>query len=216
MQFLLPRMRSRDPLDEVARRVRERTAELLGLREEQLNAWVFSQRGNAKPDAIQLEGLRQVPSGEVKREWFLAQQILQDPSLLQKLDGKTAFHSELVCEIIEVARRCGSREGVLDHFRGRPEEPLLYQALFEDVTAHLLPSDKNQDLIQKLQSRREESLRETESRLSEDQLRQRIRQLRAQLPEAAADQQRALLAEIQGLQLAVEAERRGRKQALRL
>ncbi|MBB6099621.1 DNA primase [Deinobacterium chartae] len=213
LMSLLPRMQSLDLLDEVAQRIRSRAAEALGIDERRLIEWIESRAKRKTLTDVHVAGMTQdARPSEERREMFLAQQILQDPTLLGKLEGGVPFRNRLAQEIVDVARHAASREQILEHFRGRPEEKQVFEAMFGAGTYDLLPGDHNAELVEKLMAEnRELSLKETESRLTESQLRAEIARLKAALAQAQAAEQLGLLSQISELQRAIEAERRSRK-----
>ncbi|GEM47133.1 DNA primase [Deinococcus cellulosilyticus] len=208
LQMLLPRMQNHDLIDEVAAKIRARVAEALEMDERKLAEWVESRAKRKTLSDVQVQGMVSQHTQEDRRELFMAQQILLDPTLLQKMDGNSPFRNKLVEEIIRVAREKPSREAILDHFRGRPEEKILLEFLFENPAAHI--QAQHQDMVERLKDMQENGIVEAESLRTETQMKEEVARLKKQLLAADPTQQIQLLRQIGDLQKAIEAEKRGR------
>lgn len=208
LQMLLPRMQNHDLIDEVAAKIRARVAEALEMDERKLAEWVESRAKRKTLSDVQVQGMVSQHMQEDRRELFMAQQVLLDPTLLLKMDGASPFRNKLVEEIIRVAREQPSREAILDHFRGRPEEKILLEFLFENPAAHIQAG--HQDLVERLKDMQEHGMIEAESLRTETQMKDEVARLKKQLVAADATQQIQLLRQIGDLQKAIEAEKRGR------
>ncbi|MFN8510529.1 MAG: DNA primase [Deinococcaceae bacterium] len=213
LMALLPRMKGNeadlfDPTESIAARVRKLVAEKLAIDEGKLAQWVATRTRERFLSKSQVTGMLSGTAGEEIRERQLAQFLLDDPHLLEKLEGATPFRSPLVQQIVSLIKETGSREGVFDHFRGRPEEKEVLEILFGSERNDLL--SESRDFWKKTQSKVSEHLHAIESRLSEDELRFELKNLKQQLIEAPTNRQTELLQKIGEYQRAIEAERRHR------
>jgi DNA primase len=213
LMFLLPRMQAGgmdllDASEPIAAKMRRRVAERLEIDEKKLSEWVVSKSKFKNLSSTQVMGMLEGRGGEEVRERQLAHFLLQDPDLLSKLEGGTAFRSRLVQQIISVIRETGSREAVFDHFRGQPEEKEVLELMFGLERPEMMTGE--QAAWQKAQETRQQQVEVIESRRSEDELRGELIGLKQLLPTATPELQSQLLQQIGDLQKAVEAERRSR------
>ncbi|GGJ25659.1 DNA primase [Deinococcus roseus] len=208
LQMLLPRMQDHDIYDEIAAEVRRKVSQKAGIDEHKLNEWVQSKSKRKNLTDINIKGMVSEQTQEDRRELYLAQQILMDPQLLQKMDGTSPFRNLLVDELIRVARENPSREAILEHFRGRPEEKILLAFLFENPESQI--QAQHQDMVERLKDMKEQGLMEAESLHTQTLMKDEVTQLKKQLANADPTQQIQLLRQIGDLQKAIEAEKRGR------
>lgn len=208
LQMLLPRMQDHDIYDEIAAEVRRQVSEKAGIDEAKLNEWVQSKSKRKNLTDVNIKGMVSSQTQEDRRELYLAQQILLDPKLLQKMEGSSPFKNTFAEEIIRVAREKPSREAILEHFRGRPEEKILMSFLFENPEAQI--QAQHQDMVERLTEMKEQGLMEAESLHTQTLMKDEVSKLKKQLATADPTQQIQLLKQISELQRAIEAEKRGR------
>ena len=200
LQALLPSLRPRDVFDPVATELRRLVIDRLGIEPKRLDEWVGAQarpRGSGTLDRVQAGGM--LGGGSGRGEIRLAQLLVQNPALTAKLDGDADFENPLVAELVRVARTATSSEGILEHFRGRPEMNLLLEGLFRGPQAGDGKVNVDELAVDEITSRRREQL-----------LRQDLKALKARVANAAGDELVDLLRACDDLQKAIEAERRAR------
>ncbi|AFZ66146.1 DNA primase [Deinococcus peraridilitoris] len=210
LQTLLPRMQSQDPLDEVAERMRARVCEVLGIKPEALLEWIASKAKRKTLSDVQISGMQQQPD-EQEGELRLLREILQNPQLLDKLDGLRAWRNETVRKVMLAARGTSSAEEIIASFDGQPEQQVLIRLLFEARTPGLIGRENARVFEEKVAESALRAGREIESKLTIDEMREELAMLKKQVMAAAPTEQMNLLRQIQELQRAVEAEKRSRK-----
>ncbi len=200
LQMLLPRLRPREVFDSVALDLQRLVIDRLQLEPKLLDQFLNQNRPKngvgARLDDIQMQGMSSSRSSGAD-ELRLAKLLVQNPALIAKLDGEAAFESPLVLEVIEVARLATSSEAILEHFRGRPEASMLFEAVFG---APEIETDENMDI----------AASQISSKQREETLRHELAGLKAQISSAPLERQIALFQQCGELQKAIEAERRVR------
>ncbi len=212
LQALLPRMQSSDPLDEIADKVRKRVAERLDIGERALLEWVNSKAKRKTLSDVQIEGMQNAGrAGEEEAELRLLREILQNPQLLEKLDGLRAWRNETVKKVMLAARGTSSAEQIIATFDGQPEQQLLIRLLFEARSPGLIGRENVRQVEDKAAQAGEIAVQQIESKLTIDEMREELALLKKQVMAAQPGEQMGLLKQIQELQRAVEAEKRSRK-----
>jgi len=211
LQALLPRMQSSDPLDEIASRVRALVAEKLDINEQALLEWVQSKAKRKTLSDVQVAGMMNARSKEEEGEIELLKAILQSPRLLEKLDGLRAWRNETVKKVMLAARGTRSAEEIIATFDGQPEQELLIRLLFEARSPGLIGRENSRVHEERVVDAASRAVREIESKLSIDEMREELARLKKEVVKAAPAEQMILLKQIQELQRAVEAEKRARK-----
>jgi DNA primase len=202
LQALGPALRPRDVFDPVANELRRLVSDRLGLNEKRLDEWLSAtaSRGTRSLDSLRVGGMLRVSSG-ANAEVKLAQLVIQNPALVERLDLDLAFENRLVAEVIAVARECTTTSEVLARFSGRPEAAGLFAGLFEGPETGLLP-DRDEAALDQIASLRREIALKSE-----------LAQLRARVAKAKGDEEADIIRQVGELQRAVEAERRLRLRA---
>ena len=212
LDFLLPRMQSPNHIDlagHIAHKVRKLVAEKIEINEDRLSEWIDSKTKYKTLSTVQMVGMLEGRAGEELRERQLARFMLNDPELMQKLEG-SSFRSRLVNEVMDLLKLHGSREAVFDAFRGRPEEKEVLELMFGGERLDMMDSEGNKALLERQQLKSIEGVLVLESRRTEDELRAEIVALKKQLASLTGDEQYGALRQIGELQKAVEAEKRSR------
>jgi len=210
LMALLPRMQNLDPLDEGAEQMRTIACHRLGIKPEALLEWISSKARRRTLTDTHLAGMS-TERGEEDRELSLLRQLLVDPSLLSKLDGSTPWRNESVRKVMLAAHSTQRPEEILEFFRGQPEEQLLIRLMFEGRDTGAISRDTNQLYEQKVNAYAAAAVDDIQVGLSIDSLRAEVDLLKQQVTSARPTEQLALLKQIQELQRAIEAEKRGRR-----
>lgn len=207
---LLPRMQSLDPLDDRAEHMRFLACEPLGLKPEALFDWIATRTKRKSLTDTHLAAMS-VNKAEEDRELALLRQLLVDPSLLAKLDGSMPWRNEAVRKVMLAAQGARSPEDILEVFRGQPEEQLLIRLMFEGRDSGTLSRAHSQQYEQKVGTYAAAAVDDIQVTISIDAMRSEVDLLKKQITGAAPAEQIGLLKQIQELQRAIEAEKRGRK-----
>jgi DNA primase len=209
---LLPRMQNLDPLDDIAEGVRAAACETLGIKPDALLEWIASKARRRVLTDTHLAGMSATRTEE-DREMALLRQLLVDPSLRAKLDGTTPWRNETVRKVMLALQGTPTPEGVLDIFRGQPEEQLLIRLMFEGRDAGSISRENSQQYEQKVGAYAATAVDDIQVSMSIDALRAEVTHLKTQLTTAPPTQQLDMLRQIQDLQRAIEAEKRSRRSA---
>ena len=207
---LLPRMQSLDPLDDRAEHMRFLACEPLGLKPEALFDWIATRSKRKSLTDTHLAAMS-VTKAEEDRELALLRQLLVDPSLLAKLDGSMPWRNEAVRKVMLAAQGARSPEEILDVFRGQPEEQLLIRLMFEGRDSGTISKAHSQQYEQKVNAYAAAAVDDIQVTLSIDSMRSEVDFLKKQVVSATPAEQLGLLKQIQELQRAIEAEKRGRR-----
>ncbi|PNY81055.1 DNA primase [Deinococcus koreensis] len=207
---LLPRMQNLDPLDEIAEGVRNAACETLGIKPEALMEWIGSKAKRRQLTDTHLAGMSTVRSEE-DHELSLLRQLLVNPSLLAKLDGSTPWRNEAVRKVMLALQGAGGEGDILELFRGQPEEQLLIRLMFEGRDSGTLSRAHAEQYDQKRGAYAATAVDDIQVSMSIDAMRAEVNLLKAQVGAAAPTEQLGLLKQIQELQRAIEAEKRGRR-----
>lgn len=207
---LLPRMQNLDPLDDGAERMRSLACELLGIQPRALLEWIGSKAKRRILTDTHLAGMS-TARAEEENELKLLRQLLVDPTLLAKLDGSTPWRNEAVRKVMLAARGAQSPDDILEVFRGQPEEALLIRLMFEGKDSGTLSRAHSQQFDQKVSAYAAAAVDDIQVTMSIDSMRSEVDLLKKQVVSAAPAEQLGILKQIQELQRAIEAEKRGRR-----
>ena len=210
---LLPRMMINESLDFTnapATNLRRIVAHELDISEERLRDWIDSK---AKRKALSDTHLLAMSNSrqEEDRELALLKQLLVDPKLLAKLDGSMPWRNEAVRKVMLAAQGARTQEDILDVFRGQPEEQLLIRLMFEGRDSGTISKAHSQQYEQKVNAYAAAAVDDIQVTLSIDSMRSEVDFLKKQVVSATPAEQLGLLKQIQELQRAIEAEKRGRR-----
>ncbi|GHF41624.1 DNA primase [Deinococcus metalli] len=207
---LLPRMQNLDPLDEIAEGVRAAACETLGIKPEALLEWIGSKAKRRQLTDTHLAGMSTARSEE-DRELALLRQLLVDPTLHAKLDGTMPWRNESVRKVMLALQGASGPDDILDVFRGQPEEQLLIRLMFEGRDAGTISRQGTEQFDQKRGAYAATAVDDIQVTMSIDSMRAEVNLLKTQLGSAAPAEQLGMLKQIQELQRAIEAEKRGRR-----
>ncbi|WP_291425591.1 DNA primase [Deinococcus sp.] len=207
---LLPRMQNLDPLDEGAERMRTLACEPLGLKPEALFDWIAGRSKRKMLTDTHLAAMS-TSHAEEDREVALLKQLLVDPSLLAKLDGSMPWRNEAVRKVMLAAQGAQSPDAILEVFRGQPEEPLLIRLMFEGRDAGTIGRANSEQYEQKVNGYAAAAVDDIQVTMSIDAMRSEVDLLKKQVSSAPLPEQLSMLKQIQELQRAIEAEKRGRR-----
>ena len=207
---LLPRMQNLDPLDEIAEGVRNAACETLDIKPGALMEWIGSKAKRRQLTDTHLAGMSTVRSEE-DHELSLLRQLLVNPSLLAKLDGTTPWRNEAVRKVMLALQGAGGSGDILELFRGQPEEQLLIRLMFEGRDSGTISRAHAEQYDQKRGAYAATAVDDIQVSMSIDAMRAEVGLLSAQVGAAAPTEQLGMLKQIQELQRAIEAEKRGRR-----
>jgi DNA primase len=210
---LLPRMLGNESLDYTnapALNLRRLVSQELDIAEERLREWIGGKAKRKSLSNTQLLGMSNT-RGEEDRELSLLRQLLVDPSLLAKLDGSTPWRNEAVRKVMLAAQGARSPDDILEIFRGQPEEQLLIRLLFEGRDTGAISRDTNHLYEQKVNAYAAAAVDDIQVGMSIDSMRAEVDLLKRQVASARPTEQLEYLRQIQELQRAIEAEKRGRR-----
>lgn len=220
LHALLPRMQNLDPLDEGAAYMRKMACELLGIQPVALSEWINSKAKRKTLSATQLKGMSTSDNSKQDHHSELAflQQLLINPRLWWKLSQQTYQHPQ-VGQIMQVAQQLVAQElpatqiidALLKNFSGQPAEQLIIRLLFEGQHAGTLSKVVSQEFSEKLEGYASKAVTDLQIAMNIERLEAQIGDKMTQLSSCTTNQQLALLADINELQKAIEAEKRFRR-----